>query len=414
MSHSQDYYTYVYGYDNSNSYYYPALDSDGDGRVELYGSGATAAFVVVSSDGYLSYSLYGSSPYGSFDSRYDDSQNFFSQNLVTHNGINSSGLDATLQTVYDTRGGSWGSGSSASETNSSSNAYTYADGVSGSSMGSSDVLVYQFHTDGSYGEGSISFTRSDETALWDTDPVQDYNGNQLTMYDFSFYGSSDAQVMFGRGSGYYYDVSLRDDSGGGSYGGGSYGGGSDGGGSYGGGSYGGGSYGDGSYGGGSYGGGSYGGGSYGDGSYGGGSYGGGSYGGGSYGGGSYGGGGDDGTHTYEHYISTDDWENNVYHDNSHNLFIASGSGSIPTKQDTVFYEVNGSFGNAPYGTFTEDQMVLDAVGRSVAESGDGSGSGSSYGSGSGDGYYGSGSGDVYYGSGSGSSYGSGSGDGYYG
>ena len=41
MSHDTEYYTYVYGYDSSNTLYYPALDSDGDGIVELYGSPAT-------------------------------------------------------------------------------------------------------------------------------------------------------------------------------------------------------------------------------------------------------------------------------------------------------------------------------------------------------------------------------------
>ena len=188
MSHSQNYYTYVYGYDNSNNLYYPALDSDGDGQVELWGSGASAAFVVVSDNSFLSYTLYGSSPYGSYDSRYDDSQNFFSQNLVTHNGINSSGLNATLQTLYDTRGDSWGSDSSASELNPNPISYTYADGVSGSAMGSSDVLVYQFQTGGSSGApGQLTFTVSNDTALLSTDPVVAYNGDPLTMYDFEFY-----------------------------------------------------------------------------------------------------------------------------------------------------------------------------------------------------------------------------------
>ena len=28
-----------------------------------------------------------------------------------------------------------------------------------------------------------------------------------SLYNFEFYGSEDAQTMFGRGSGYYYDVS---------------------------------------------------------------------------------------------------------------------------------------------------------------------------------------------------------------
>ena len=451
MSHDTNYYTYVYGYDSSNNLYYPAIDSDGNGRVELYGSGATHAFVVIPDRTYMSSVLWEYSPYGSGSSLYDDSQNFVSQNLVTHENAYGSELSVTLDKLYDTRGGSFGSGSSSSDLYTTS--HVYANGVSALEMGSSDVLVYQFQTEGSYGGGQLTFTRSNETALWDTDPVQDTNNNQLNMYDFSFYGSSDAQTMFGRGSGYYYDVSLRDDSGGGSYGGGSYGGGSYGGGSYGGGSYGGGSYGGGSYGGGSYGGGSYGGGSYGGGSYGGGSYGGGSYGGGSYGGGSYGGGsygggsygggsygggsygggsygggshgggsygggsygggsygggsygggsygggsyggGDDGTHTYDYYISASDWENNVYHDNNHNLFIASGSGSIPYRQDSVVYEGNGSVGLAPVGTLTEGQMVRDAVERSFAESGYGSGSGE--GGGYGSGSSGNGSGPSMY------------------
>ena len=94
MSHNSNFYTYVYGYDSSNNLYYPALDSDGDGRVELYGgSGATHAFVVASDNDYLSWTIWANSPYNNYgsgsygsgsSSRYDDSQNFVSQNLVTH------------------------------------------------------------------------------------------------------------------------------------------------------------------------------------------------------------------------------------------------------------------------------------------------------------------------------------------
>ena len=173
-------------------------------------------------------------------------------------------------------------------------------------MGSSDVLVYQFQTDGWWSTGRVTFTRSNDTALWDTDPVVSDSGGSygspLTMSDFTFYNGSDAQMMFGGGSGYYANVSY----------------------------------------------------------------------------GSYGG-------SYSNYISTDDWENNLYQDRYNNLFIASGTGSLPHKQDSVVYEGMGSYSYAPSGTLTQDQMVLDAVGRSFAESGgsdSGSGSGS-YGGGSG-------------------------------
>ena len=85
-------------------------------------------------------------------------------------------------------------------------------------------------------------------------------------------------------------------------------------------------------------------------------------------------GGDDGTHTYDYYISASDWENNVYHDNNHNLFIA-GDGYYSFRQDSVVYEGNGSVGLAPVGTLTEGPKWYDAVERSFAESGYGSGSG---------------------------------------
>ena len=285
--------------------------------VELYGSPANAAFVVVSDSNYMSYALWERSPYGSgsygSSNRYDDSQNFVSQHLVTHvDSYGSSPLgEASLQTLYDTRNGSFGSGSFNSGLSTTS--YTYADGISGADMGSSDVLVYQFQTDGWWSTGRVTFTRSNDTALWDTDPVVSDSGGSygspLTMSDFTFYNGSDAQMMFGGGSGYYANVSY----------------------------------------------------------------------------GSYGG-------SYSNYISTDDWENNLYQDRYNNLFIASGTGSIPHKQDSVVYEGMGSYSYAPSGTLTQDQMVLDAVGRSFAESG-GSGSGSGSGSyGGGSGSYGGGSG----------------------
>ena len=111
MSHDTNYYTYIYGYDSSNNLYYPALDSDGDGRVELYGSGATHAFVVIPDRTYMSSVLWENSPYGSGSSFYDDSQNFVSQNLVTHENAYGSELSVTLDKLYDTRNGSYGSGS---------------------------------------------------------------------------------------------------------------------------------------------------------------------------------------------------------------------------------------------------------------------------------------------------------------
>ena len=177
MSHNTNYYTYVYGYDSSNNLYYPAIDSDGDGRVELYGSGATHAFVVAPDRTYMSSVLWENSPYGSGSSFYDDSQNFVSQNLVTHENAYGSELSVTLDKLYDTRGEGWGSGSSSSDLYTTS--HVYANGVSGLEMGSSDVLVYQFQTEGSYGGGQLTFTRSNETALWDTDPVvSQYNNPQ--------------------------------------------------------------------------------------------------------------------------------------------------------------------------------------------------------------------------------------------
>ena len=82
--------------------------------------------------------------------RYDDSQNFVSQHLVTHE-IHMEALRwnvrVSLQTLYDTRNGSFGSGSF-NNSGLSTTSYTYADGISGNNMGSSDVLVYQFQTDG--------------------------------------------------------------------------------------------------------------------------------------------------------------------------------------------------------------------------------------------------------------------------
>ena len=123
-------------------------------------------------------------------------------------------LSVTLDKLYDTRGGSFGSGSSSSDLYT--NSHVYANGVSGYEMGSSDVLVYQFQTEGSYGGGQLTFTRSNETALWDTDAVVSQYNNPLTEEDFTYYGSYEANVMFGGGgAGYYADVYERDGSGGG-------------------------------------------------------------------------------------------------------------------------------------------------------------------------------------------------------
>ena len=182
MSHNSNFYTYVYGYDSSNNLYYPALDSDGDGRVELYGSGATHAFVVASDNQYLSWTIWANSPYGSGSSFYDDSQNFVSQNLVTHENAYGSDRSVTLDKLYDTRGEGWGSGSSSSDLYTTS--YVYANGVSGSAMGSSDVLVYQFQNFGSYGGGQLTFTVSNDTALLSTDPVVSQYNNPLTEVRF--------------------------------------------------------------------------------------------------------------------------------------------------------------------------------------------------------------------------------------
>ena len=67
MSHNTNFYAYVYG-QGSNGLYYRAEDTDGDGKVELYGSGDYGAYVVVSATNYMPYGVYGSigmSGYGS-------------------------------------------------------------------------------------------------------------------------------------------------------------------------------------------------------------------------------------------------------------------------------------------------------------------------------------------------------------
>ena len=121
MSHNTNFFAYVYG-QGSNGLYYRAEDSNGNGRVELYGgSGGAHAFVVTSTSNNLPHMVWVSSPYSSYESNYHDSQNFISQNLVYNDHWDStSQSEITLQTLYDT-GDYFGSGSSTSELASSQN-----------------------------------------------------------------------------------------------------------------------------------------------------------------------------------------------------------------------------------------------------------------------------------------------------
>ena len=69
MSHDTEYYTYIYGYDSLSTLYYPALDSDGDGIVELYGSPANACVRCSFRLKLYVMDLWERSPYGSGSSR---------------------------------------------------------------------------------------------------------------------------------------------------------------------------------------------------------------------------------------------------------------------------------------------------------------------------------------------------------